>query len=88
MIITNLQGIDVRAYHACCGEQLGSVVLVKTEANSLLIEIYGSVCYCYTELYPAATNCRKIYLSFHATKGDGGWRCVYDSLILAVGTDG
>jgi len=60
MIITSLQGIDVRVFHACCGEQLESVVLVQTEANSLLIEIYGSVCYCYMELYSAATNCRKI----------------------------
>lgn len=65
MIITSLQGIDVRAYHACCGEQLESVVLVQTEANSLLIEIYGSVCNCYMELCSAATNCRKVYLSFY-----------------------
>jgi len=65
MIITSLQGIDVMAYHACCGEQLESVVLVQTEANSLLIEIYGNVCYCYTEFYPAATNSGKAYLSFY-----------------------
>jgi hypothetical protein len=79
MIITSLQGKDVRAYHACCVEQLESVVLVQTEANNLLIEIYGSVCYRYTEMYSAATNCRQVhvFVLLHATKSDeGGGVCI------------
>lgn len=65
MIITSLQRIDVRAYLACCGKQLESVVHVQTEANSLLIEICGSVYHGYKELNSAATNCRTVYLSLY-----------------------
>ena len=77
MIITSLQGIDVRAYLACCGKQLESVVHVQTEANSLLIEICGSVCSCYTELDSAAPNCTKVYLSLYTPwRRMWEWRCI------------
>jgi len=69
MIITSLQGIDVRAYHVCCGEQLESVVLVQTEVNRLLIEIYWSVCYCYTELCSAQQTVERYICPFIRHKG-------------------
>jgi len=79
MIITGLQGIDVRAYHVCCGEQLESVVLVQTEANCLLIEIRDRMLLLHGALF-CPTNCRKVYLSFYKPQRRMGWSCVYDSL--------